>query len=1609
MLRTSIVAAVVVVLSASVLSGCGLIGPTNAFDPDAPAETQARGALTVSVVDINGATLTTGVTVTVEGAAADFEADLDGDVFKAIDLVPGAYAVVVRQPSFAPVTRDVELGAGVTRALLVVLSPLGDEGANSGTVSGTARKESQVTELAADHSGVVVEVLVEGTTTGIRAITNAAGRYDLTLLAGSYSLAFTAPDHEPQDRADVVVAAGGVLELDPVTLEVNPGSIDGTVLLEDLDPGDGVAPSSAGATISLVGGAVTTTAAADGTFRITGLPPGTQALRFAFATYAAVEVPVVVRAGSTAAIAAVTLQRERGTIFGVVDVTGAPDVSGVLVEAEGAGVADVTGVDGSFTLTVPTGTYDVTASKLGARRARAAAVVVAAGAVVDAGVLTLAPNIGVLVINDDSGLTNDADVTLVLDEDDAVSVRASEDPAFGDVDFVAYPSDGRLAFALSAGDGDKSVFVQVRDALGDVRQLQGDVALDTTPPELEAVVVDSGSGITTSLSITVSVLGSGADEMAVATDGTIDSEAFAPFAPTSVALLPPTDAVKSVCVELRDRADNRAGPVCVTVQLETVVPIAPRVLLLIDNRLQNVDVVTLNPVAAAALRVFFTPFGGANADVVAIEASLESPDVTAGGVRETFEIPCAPGLGGLVTCDDDDEVPGVSARALTAVDGADDTRPSLLVARARDLAGNLSSATSLLVVVDDKLPTAPTPTNAACDVPPASCAANIYRARSVNADSFTLRLREQPFAIDRTFTEYRIAQTVGDDVTVLPGEFEPTASVDNIVFALAQGAPLNGVNDNVTCNPLSCENHLFIVAVDAAGNNGPVVRIDVLEDSSPPTRPILAPAGGLQRGATTLVRLGEPARDRLLVGTDGDPVTVYEIKEGIDGAFEGVPALQPPTGPWELELLTAADNEVCIRGVDSAGNIGIEDCILVEEGSIRHPVATEQGEKQIAIAGDLVMASFNSNVLVSSLSSPDITNSADVTPIGSFDHTFLRSARRLDRTTGVDVVDLLVDRGQGGGPDEMQVYLGLTNNPVLTPRRSICGRSGDTDGLSFAFARGTNIMSASRAQVQAVSAQTVATACTNVGVVVAAINGGLCQGTGVRVDGNVVVWCEGAGNIRRSIGGAAPVMLLPTGAQTLGTLFQPANGDFQQPQVTSTATFFTSGTTLRRTAHTSTAATNTTISPAQLDDAEGERVALLEVNDDGVGIDVFVADFSRSPVGVLQVTDDVNPQQAAMLDGNRIAYIDFAALSEDAAVADLTSSRWVVASPASELQSAAGTDLTVWAGASTSLAVFARATGGPNGTFDDVVAELDLAVPANSIFTFFGGTALGPPTVGAAGRSVLLLKKDAVNYSLRAIDIDGDLTPTVISSQLLPIDAGGEDATAAYGASPDGGALVFLDAARALRFGRLTPAGVASTTVLMTAPVVPVPFVDTELDGNVGTTVVQLGNTGGDLRRTATGALTCIAHDAAGVVTNAARTIRRNGVDLTTGRAPVIASVEGRVFMGYQEGVGTMRNRVCELDCSAVAAATCSNDVPLGIPGDLAPRISRAGLVAWVTLARSNFGDVAAYDVRADRAILLTGVNGEEAPRFDVDVNGDRVIWTDGRLGGLDVWEAVQP
>lgn len=1613
-----------------VLVAAACVAPTNPNDPDTPADQQARATLRVRVLDEGDNAVTVGAAVFVAALGGDPTAarDDDGDgVFVVDDLIPGAYTVTGAASGLGTAQRDVTLLAGEERDLDIVIS---GGGVALGNVTGSARKEAQLSVAAPDHSGVVVEAFAAGVTTGVRGVTNAEGRYDLSLLAGTYELHVSASDHEPQTRA-VVVVAGGSVTAEDITLEVNPGSVDGVVVAEDLDASDGVAPSAAGATISLQNAALTTTANADGSFRLTGLPPGPQRLLIALDDHVASVVDVFVAASTTHDIGTIALARARGTITGVVNVDGAADAASVIVEADGADVVDVTGIDGAFSLRVPTGTWSVTAAKTGFRRATVSGVVVGAGAVVDVGAVALAPSVGVLVINDGAALTNDVDVTLAIDEPGAVRVRASEDPAFvvGVTD-VSLPVDGRVGFALSSGDGAKTVFAQAIDAAGDVTTLTGTITLDTTAPVLDSIVVDDGDGVTNSVSVTVSVFATGADTMRISTDGTLDAELATPYAVTSLALLPSGDGTKSVCVTVSDDAGNATAPGCATVNLETLPPVAPR--LLRNDRL--FDGAVVSTAAGRDLRLRIAPYAASDG-VVRVTGTLETPNGLGSVQSADVNVACST-AGDITLCDDDDATPGIVVALLDPDDG-DDVRGHLLTLRAVDRAGNLSTETSVAIVVDNTPPLAPTPAGGdvlcADDGPPTNCPGLVFKLNhAINSDSFTLQLRENPGQIDATFSHYEATKTLTTAPT--PAAFERANAVDNFIFPLTQGAPLNGVDpaENPTCQPFRCVNTLWLRAVDLAGNVGPVVRVDVDEDSTPPTRPTLTPRGGALRGTQVAVSLAAPATDRAF--GDEQPVSAYEIKQGTDGAFGGVPPGQEPTGPWLLSLVANTANEVCVRGIDAAGNIGIEDCIDVVEQTFRLPVATDGSDRRVVLLGETLVALVDRALVAHSIFDDDLTDAEDAAAAAidsDLNNAGLLRGARTFGADGVEHKDLIVDSGDRSfNNSSFRFYPDVD---VDGSARNVCGRGAATDGAVVAYQlNATTLRVSTRAAVVAAPVANIAQPCTTIAGVGADIAvPSLCPGTRVAIEGAVMAWCEGTATIRRKVGALAPVTLTTAASPANLGIFGNGN-DTQQPLVTSTATFWVEAGRLRRLAHTGATAEDTGIAVGSLEDAEADRVAFLQLGSNGASVDVALVE--TTPLGAVRLlTNDLPPQSQASLEGNRVAFVDLGGLDEDIALVDLTTTGWRVASDGDESIVAAGNGMVAYAvlsGAGLSLRTQVESSD-PRAAprVEREIEGVDFLNLDNGSFTFIGGTPLGASTLLAGGKTAFLAKDTEPNpaasqaWQLTAIDVASPLLTRVsLTNTAKQIDNDpSADATIAWGVNADGDHAVYVDVNNRLQLLRLSGANVTSTVDLGVVAGT-LPFVDVEaIDAGLGVAVVQVGNNAvaiapGDRRRRNVGTIQCVPFGT-NTALRTATTVLVDGADADTllddplvARAPSLARVGGALVMTYQSDAGTggndVRNHACTLTCPASGAATCSNDVMFGAINDGVPVVGRAGIAAYLTFVSSSAGDVAAVDILTGRHAVITGEGGDRAARDFINVNGTRVFWADNRLDSFDVWDA---
>lgn len=666
-MRTSSIRVVVLgVLAAAlppvVFGGC--VGATNPYDPEAPPELQAKATLLGTVTN-GGAPAA--ARVTLAGGDATVSDDTDEDGRYTLQVVPGTYALVVTADGADDFARDVILSAGDSRTIDVELTARTD-----GTgIAGIARKAAVVDDPAPDHSGIIVEIAG----TSLRGVTNASGAYFITTSPGTFTLALSAPDHLNGSITNVAVEAGVVTELAPVTLDVNPGSISGTVTLEPLVPG---ATTHGGVTVTAGSRSVVT--GDDDGFQITGLPAGPIVVRFTRAEYVTQEKLALVTAGALTSVDGVQLVRATGTVTGTVVPGDLADRSGVTVTLSGTAgsFAGTSATTGAFSVVgVPSGVYQLRASRPGFSPTDAGAVeVLPAQTVTIAGDIRLDPLIGDFLINGGAAFTTEPTVTLTLAADGAVQMRLSEDSAFSGV--VAQAFDASPDFTLSPGDGDKTIYLELIDADGAVTgPFSSSITLDTEAPVPVVVRANGGDDFTNDaagivvLELVATDLGSGVSAMQLSVDGTFDTEPFVDYA-TALAypIVPNVDGTYSVSARFRDGAGNETDALDALFDSITLDRVAPDVLSVAIN---DDDDFAFSPLVSVRI--------DASADATAMALSTDDNFPTT--VFEALSSPTSFFL-----------APGEGARTVAV--------------KVRDAAGNISGVGSDTITVDTQAPQAGT-------------------------------------------------------------------------------------------------------------------------------------------------------------------------------------------------------------------------------------------------------------------------------------------------------------------------------------------------------------------------------------------------------------------------------------------------------------------------------------------------------------------------------------------------------------------------------------------------------------------------------------------------------------------------------------------------------------------------------------------------------------------------------------------------------------------------------------------------------------------------------------------------------------------------------------
>lgn len=360
--------------SVAVLGACGDLRHENPYDPRAAPDTQAKTSFagTVSVEAVGGvAPSLAGIPVSLAGQSYSAVTDAAGHYV--ISGVPaGTYTIQAVLADYdtaaiTGVTATLDTGG---RTVPVPALPLRRVRAPlRGTVSLRLPNDTLETSggasvsLSAGLTGVTMAAasapLSAAPVTGA-ALTTASGDFvigDVPAPLGSYTL--TASKLGYVTQTSTVTFQDGAFVVQTVQLQIDPGAIVGTAAVRGAADSFGVTVRARGATLGGTPWEATTTSAADGAFRISGLPAGTYGITFERADLVTAAVAGrAVLPGADTALGTVDVLPATGAAQGVVTATGAASHAGTVVEIAG-------GPDRATAVTDATGAWRVTGLRVG--------------------------------------------------------------------------------------------------------------------------------------------------------------------------------------------------------------------------------------------------------------------------------------------------------------------------------------------------------------------------------------------------------------------------------------------------------------------------------------------------------------------------------------------------------------------------------------------------------------------------------------------------------------------------------------------------------------------------------------------------------------------------------------------------------------------------------------------------------------------------------------------------------------------------------------------------------------------------------------------------------------------------------------------------------------------------------------------------------------------------------------------------------------------------------------------------------------------------------------------------------------------------------------------
>jgi hypothetical protein len=180
-------------------------------------------------------------------------------------------------------------------------------------------------------------------------------------------------------------------------------------------------------------------------------------------------------------------------------------------------------------------------------------------------------------INDNNQYTNSEEVMLALSAQDLLS--GISEMALGSesgVGSVWQPYNSSQRYELSVGDGNKTIYFQVKDYAGNIAQTSDSIILDTAPPHSISLFINNGSTETNSTKVNLKISAiddlSGVNQIALSDDG-IDWSSWESYSENREYNLTSGDGEKRIYLKINDHAENVANPIYSAIELNTSQPV----------------------------------------------------------------------------------------------------------------------------------------------------------------------------------------------------------------------------------------------------------------------------------------------------------------------------------------------------------------------------------------------------------------------------------------------------------------------------------------------------------------------------------------------------------------------------------------------------------------------------------------------------------------------------------------------------------------------------------------------------------------------------------------------------------------------------------------------------------------------------------------------------------------------------------------------------------------------------------------------------------------------------------------------------------------------------